>query len=184
MQPGKKVTIKTPEQATAYLAERSDEDEITGCWVWRCSCTGDGRPKLTFGSGTPVRRWAWEKIKRKKPDPDKQVLCNLFNGKCVAPDHMILATHAQKMAMLGKAGRLNYSSDRRAEVRKKRRQGLPYNMADIEAAKARRAAGEKLATIAADYKVHFSTVHRWCTGVRWQQHAPGASVFNLAGSRP
>ena len=117
----------------------------TGCWEYRGGKTkrGYGQTSDTNGKHVLVHRVSFEKHHRRlKPGELVRHTCD--NPPCMRPDHLISGDHAANTADMHERGRAGATKLRPA---------------DVVAVVQRRASGEPVASIAASFDVHQSTIY-------------------------
>jgi hypothetical protein len=160
------VTIPPHDQARFWkLVNKTD-----GCWLWTGSLrdTGSGGYKygqFSFKVGTPptaitrsTHRLAYEIAYG--PIPAGFCVCHQCdNPFCCRPEHLFLGTKADNSADMANKGRSTQGERNRHAKR---------SAEAVKEIRARRAGGEKLASIALAFGVHYKTINRITTGVTWR----------------
>ncbi len=159
--------------ALAFLLPRCDED--AGCLMWRRAVNSGGAPVASIAGvrSRPVRRWVWACVHGSDPG-ELRVVPSCGHARCLSPGCLVAVVPGMVNAAIADRGGMRTPA-RRAACRRAGRTLSPLSLADVRAIRARRAAGEKLAAIADDYRVHLSAVSRICRGESW--HDP-ANPFN------
>lgn len=148
-----------PQSTTKPLADRfwAKVEKTATCWLWTgAKYGGYGRLNPGKHSGVPLRahRVSWEL--HYGPIPQGMVVCHRCdNPSCVRPDHLFLGSHEDNMLDAVRKGRTK-------KGRPAPESGQPGELhhhakltnADVRAIRARRAAGEPIATLARDYGIH------------------------------
>jgi hypothetical protein len=157
--------VRTRDQAAEYLRARSEEDG--DCWIWTRAVNGAGVPvaRVNGKNGTTVRRWAWGFISPVPPG-NRVVTVRCGTPLCVCIDHLTVKTKSQVLTKSWQAGNINRLtwSLRRAQAFQARSK-LTWD--DIARIRERRASGEILRTIAADYGLNNSTISKIALGKAW-----------------
>jgi hypothetical protein len=100
------------------------------------------------------------------------------NPLCLNLEHMLPVTKRQQMAFASQRGLLARSIDRVAhQQRLKRASQAKLDMDKAREIRRRRAAGESLLKLAAEFDVHHSLIDRIAKNKAWREHASNASVF-------
>jgi hypothetical protein len=135
----------------------SKVDKTGDCWVWTAASARMGYGAFFVGKLRPAHRVSWEMANGPIPD-GLLVLHRCDNPPCVRPDHLFLGTHAENTADAITKGRL--ASGERHGRHKLGAEAVP-------SIRARWAAGERLADIAADFGISRSQVSRIGLGRKW-----------------
>lgn len=132
------------------------------CWHWSGCYSRDGYGVLTVGRGTQrrVHRVAYEAFVGAVPAG--MLVCHRCdNPRCFRPDHLFLGTHSDNVKDMHRKGRAKVPVGERHPQAKLSAQA-------VHEIRARRARGDRLVAIAADYGVAFQTVSSICTGRAWR----------------
>lgn len=148
----------------------------TGCWLWLGATNRKGYPQLQI-RGKPYRghRFALELHSGERRGPEWFVCHRCDNPLCVNPAHLFWGTPADNVHDMNRKGRtvscpgdLNGTRKHREALKRgERHYKAKLSAGQVETIKARRAAGERLRVIAADYGVAESCISRIANGVRW-----------------
>ena len=138
-------------QRIPRLSDRSGD-----CWLWSGSRDRDGYGVMTVGrKQVRAHRASYAAV---FGDPGTDLVCHRCDVRaCVKPDHLFRGSAATNTAdMMGKG--------RKAVMADTAHPHTKITHAQRDVVRARRACGETLATIAADYGVNFRTISGICKG--------------------
>lgn len=141
-----KLAIRAADRQARLAARRSYTVEAGGCWRWNGYIADHGYGALTeHGKSVYAHRWMFEQ--KRGPIPEGMYLDHLCrNPACVNPDHLEPVTHAENL---------------------RRGIGTKLTWEDVGEIRRRRAAGDKLRELAAEFGVCGSHVSRICNGKYW-----------------
>jgi hypothetical protein len=163
-------TGRTPEQLLECVRERCEVD-VDGCWIWRGHRRYDGRPALKLGGLSPMSPSRLAYIVAGENRLGSKVLglpnCDEL---CCNPAHQQIMTKARSMAIASAAGKLKATPTRRARMAlASRARSGKLTAEQAREIRERRAAGEVLKAIAADYGVSKQLVHDIARGRYWRE---------------
>jgi hypothetical protein len=152
----------------------------TGCWLWTGAFRRDsdkrGYGRITISDAAyPAHRLSLELATGERPPPSIFACHKCDNPWCVNPGHLFWGTPADNVHDMNRKGRtvscpgdLNGARKHREAVRRgERHYKTKFTREQVEQIKARRAAGERLKALAAEYGVAESCISRIANGVRW-----------------
>lgn len=143
-------------------------DVRSRCWLWQTDSAALQYGAFMFrGRKTRAHRVAWFMATGHWPVTEEHVLHKCPGGgrrDCVNPEHLYLGGPVENTRDKLAHGRNNPPIGERARHAK-------LTTVDIPAIRARRAAGETLISIAADYPIGLSAVHAIATRQSWR-HVP------------
>jgi hypothetical protein len=128
---------------------------VIPCTEWPGARTkaGYGRKSVTIDGKRKVRvahRWVWEQANGPIP-PGKILMHSCDNPPCIELRHLTLATQAKNIEdMIAKGRQRSAPGERNARAK--------LTEGDVRVIRQRRAAGEVLRTIAADYGITMASV--------------------------
>lgn len=151
-----------------------------GCWEWQGSRGSDGYGRIRIGSRTEGRvhrthRVSWELANG--PIPDGLVICHRCdNPPCVRPDHLFLGTPTDNTADRDRKGRGAFvRGDQHPQrlhpekvLRGEQTGRAKLTEAQVREIRIRRAAGERLGTLAVEFDVRSSTISHIATRRIWR----------------
>lgn len=150
-----------PERITRHIWPEPN----SGCWLWGASTDPNGYGQArhpTAGRTARVHRLAYEAARGPIP-AGLSVLHRCDNPPCCNPDHLFLGTRAENVADMVSKGR-----QRRGEGRS----DAVLTEAAVLDIRRRRAAGERIKSIAASHGIPENTARTACFGGTWA-HLPG-----------
>jgi hypothetical protein len=138
------------------------------CWLWTGARSGKGYGTVhgSLPRALYTHRLAWELAWGPIP-PGLCVLHRCDNPPCCNPAHLFLGTKAQNSADMVAKGR---------SARGERQHNARLNEAQVREIRVKRASGERLRALAAEYNVHANTILR----VTIERSRPG-SWSHVAG---
>lgn len=141
------------------------------CWIWQASCRTDGYGAFVLRHGKIVaaHRFSYELAHGSIPG-DLWVLHHCDVKRCVNPSHLFLGTVKDNAADMVTKRRHWAHRGRTDEValRGERKPNAKLHDQDIPTIRARRAAGETLVVLAADYEVSEPTIGHACRRLTWK----------------
>jgi len=136
------------------------------CWLWLAATTPAGYGKIYVDSQTGVdmaHRVSY--MEAHGAIPNGLFVCHeCDNPACVRPDHLFLGTQADNLADMTRKGRR-----RNGYPRGEKNGNAKLSIDQVAGIRNRLAAGEKQASIAADYAIHQSTVSKIHLKKSWTQ---------------
>lgn len=143
----------------SVLARMSDKKEIrNGCWIWTGAATSDGYGVMGVGRNNQqrVHRLSFEHFIG--PIPKGMFVCHRCDTPlCFNPDHLFLGSPRDNTRDMIRKGR-------RASIAGEAHPNTKIAPDRRDVIRARRASGESLKSIAADYGVAFQTISAICRG--------------------
>lgn len=129
-----------------------------GCWEWQDARTSAGYGELMVqGRMWTAHRYSWVLVHG--PIPDGLFVCHRCdNRRCVRPDHLFLGTASDNLRDAAAKGRNVAQAHPERLARGEAQGSSKLTVAAVLDIRRRRAAGELLRTIAADYGVLPGTV--------------------------
>lgn len=155
--------------ALSFLAPRCDEEG--SCLIWRRAVNSGGSPVASIDgkSSRSVRRWVWSCVHGEDPG-GLLVIPACGHPRCLAPGCLVAVAPGMVNTAIAERGGMRTPA-RRAACRRSGRMVSRLKLADVRVIRARRAAGETLATIARYYGVSISAISRICRGESWHDPA-------------
>jgi hypothetical protein len=158
------------------------------CLLWPGAKSGDGSPCASFGAPrytVRLRRWVWAESKGPLP-ADRNVTMNGPKGcghaLCLNVAHMLPVTKREQMRLASALGKLQVRPGRVAHQQQLKRATAKLDLDKARQIRFRRAAGETLTALAAEFGVHHSLIDRIAKNLAWRELATNASVFTWNGS--
>lgn len=160
----------TPEAVHEYLRQRCTEEG--DCLLWSGATNSSGHPVASVDGerSRSLRRWIWQCMRPGVVIGRRRAMSSCDHPLCVQPDHVIALMPSEVMRRAGARGAMRTPAFRRA-CQLRGRMSSSLTLVDVRAIRGRRVAGETLKAIAADYRIHLSTVHRICRGESWPDPA-------------
>lgn len=142
------------------IAERSIPEPNSGCWLWERSTSKAGYGNLRH-EGKVISAHRASYVAHVEPIPTgMHVLHRCDTPCCVNPDHLFIGTHEDNMSDMASKGRA-YAAQGEEHPQAK------LSSHDVEVIQARRAAGERLQSIADAFGVCDSHISRICNRKRY-----------------
>lgn len=140
--------------------------EVRGeCWIYTGPTTKDGYGVIGVGRGRGSQRRAHRAAYEEfiGPIPRGMLVCHRCDTpRCIKPNHLFLGTPKDNTQdMLRKSRRPSQAGERHPSAKLSNKQALEIRQ--------RRAAGEKLSTIARDYGISFQHVSAIARGVVYRE---------------
>ena len=139
------------------LAKR---EVVQGCWIWVGSCTRDGYGVMTVGRNNQrrVHRLSYEHFVG--AIPGGMLVCHSCdNPKCFNPNHLFLGSARENTQdMIQKGRKVVLSGVLHPNTK------IPHGQREV--IRRRRASGDSLKLLAADYGVSFQLISAICRKVR------------------
>lgn len=128
-----------------------------GCWVWVHATDSNGYGSVTRNSGeVSSHRLSWKVFRGEVPFLD-EVLHSCDNPPCCNPDHLFLGSKSDNTQDALKKGRMKCDPTKAAITKT-----IPQTIADDILRRV--AAGENKKIIAAEYKIHVTSVYNIVNG--------------------
>lgn len=143
----------------------------SGCWLWLGHVPTKYGTMSVGGKSVRAHRLSFEM--HKGPIPDGLYVCHTCDvPTCVNPDHLFLGTHLENMQDMARKGRNLKNNSLAAPGKVTRPKGERHSQAkvsqrDIEAIRARHAAGERQADLAKTFGLHRTQVCRIVNNKSW-----------------
>ena len=170
-------TNKRPLTITTVDRFLSRVDRSGSCWQWTGGLDKDGYGILagSFGEQRRAHRVAYE-LANDAPPGDLTVCHKCDNRKCVRPEHLFLGTAADNVADMMTKGRHRAASGNENGSRTKPqnlRRGVDHGIAKLNDTAVRDirkaiAAGQSKRSIARQYGVGASAIHKINIGLTWR----------------
>ena len=155
------------------------------CLIWDGGLTGHGYPSANINGGrsasgarsSNVRRWV---LAQHGIDlTDKRVISICHNTRCLNHEHLSAMTPKAATTWVGKQGLLSTPQVKRARTNSARaRPATKMTMDKARFMRARRAEGQTLTALAAEFGVSPDTAWKITRGLSWREHVANSSVFN------
>lgn len=160
----------TPDQVRAFLAPRTEQ--LGDCLLWTKATNSAGAPVASIEGvrARAVRRWVWECFHPGYVLGVRRIVPICGDSLCLEPGHQASRSPSDVNKMIAARGGFSTVA-RRVACRRSGRALSPLTIDDVRAIRARRAGGEKLASITADYPVDLSAIARICRGESWHDAA-------------
>ena len=160
--------------ALSFLAPRCDEEG--SCLIWRRAVNSGGSPVASIDgkSSRSVRRWVFERL-HGPAGADMAVVPTCDNPLCVEPRHAEAVTRSMVNVLIADRGGMRTPAARRARRINGRTQS-PLTIEDVRAIRRRKAGGETLVSMRADYPVSLAVLSKICRHESWPD--PAANPFS------
>lgn len=154
------------------------------CLIWQGSKTTEGAPRIKADDDSRrsvrARRRMFELHGGQTTKRQPNVIATCWHPLCIAPEHLAAVSRKEQMLRAAAAGRLRVPSRDAAQRRIKRADpSAKLTMAKAREIRSRYFAGATLVSLAAEFDVHVSLIHRVVHNKAWAEGAANSSVFSM-----
>jgi len=175
------------------VKDRCKVDDLTGCWIWGMSSAGGENPRVHVpknviigferGGALSAARVTWLMSNKRGIPIDFVVWRKCDTPGCINPAHRIAGSRAQMCMWYGEQGAWR-GDPLRSVINRKNTLSQALTQEAVRCAEGLIAEGRSSAEIAAEMRVHVSTISRIRSGQHMHQRAIiGSSVFSMVAAR-